>query len=127
MRPALLLLLPALVPAMMVAAPTASAQRGAEQRCGWLSNPTPGNYWLRDRQGEWLLSSQGGYAARGIDNMPDMTTRGWVETNGHYGYGCACMSVQTDRRNGRVTRLFSARPVPLAQCRRDRSLPRRPD
>jgi hypothetical protein len=23
-----------------------------EQRCGWLVNPTPGNWWLIDRQGE---------------------------------------------------------------------------
>ena len=122
-----LLLLPALMLSMTTAPLPASAQRGAEQRCGWLSNPTPGNYWLRDRNGEWLLSSQGGYRARGMDNMPDMTTRGWVETNGSYGYGCACMQVRTDRRNGRVTQLYSARPVPLNQCRRDRNLPRRPD
>ena len=121
-----LLLLPAILLTATAALP-AHAQRGAENRCGWLSNPTPGNYWLRDRQGEWLLSSQGGYHARGIDNMPDMTTRGWVETNGSYGYGCACMSVRTDRRNGRITQLYSARPVPLAQCQRDRSLPRRPN
>jgi hypothetical protein len=118
-----LLLLPAL---LFAAAPAAQAQRGSEQRCGWLSNPTPGNYWLRDRQREWLLSTQGGYRARGMDNMPDMSTNGWVETNGSYGYGCACMQVRTDPRNGRITQLYSARPVPLAQCRRDRRLPRRP-
>jgi hypothetical protein len=121
MRRALLLL-----PALLLAAPEAQAQRGAEQRCGWLSNPTPGNYWLRDRQREWLLSAQGGYRARGMDAMPDMTTNGWVETNGSYGYGCACMKVRTDRRSGRVTQLYSARAVPIAQCRRDRGLPRRP-
>ena len=55
---------------------------GAERRCGWLANPTPANYWLNDRDGEWTLSAQGGYRAPGMDEMPDMTTNGWVETNG---------------------------------------------
>lgn len=121
-----------LLPALLLAAPAAqaqaqAAQRGSEQRCGWLSNPTPGNFWLRDRDREWLLGAQGGYQARGLDNMPDMSTNGWISTNGNYGYGCACMQVRTDRRNGRITRLYSARPVPLAQCRRDRRLPRTPN
>ncbi len=100
------------------------AQRAPERRCGWLQNPTPANWWLVDRDGEWILGVQGGYQAPGMDEMPDMSTRGWVEVNGHYGYGCACMSVTTNRRTGRVTRLFSATPVPLRQCRSDRRLPR---
>ena len=54
-----------------------------------------------------------------------MTTRGWVETNGSYGYGCACMTVRTNRANMRITRIYSAAPVPLRQCRNDRTL-RRP-
>jgi Protein of unknown function (DUF4087) len=124
MRP-YLLFAPAMLLALAASTP-AVAQRGAENRCGWLSNPTPGNYWLRDRQGEWLLSSQGGFHARGIDNLPDMTTRGWRRTNGEYGYGCACLSVLTDHRNRRITRLYSAQSRPLAQCERDRGLPRRP-
>lgn len=98
---------------------------GAQRRCGWLSNPTPANYWLADRDGEWTLAAQGGYQAPGMDDLPDMTTRGWVSTNGSYGYGCACLTVSTDRRTMRVTRIFSATPVPLRQCRADRSL-RRP-
>ena len=118
-----LVLAPALL--AIVAVMPASAQRGAQNRCGWVSNPTPGNFWLRDRQGEWLLSSQGGYQARGIDNLPDMTTRGWVRTNGSYGYGCGCIEAVVDRRNHRVEHLLSARPVPLAQCRGMRGL-RRP-
>ena len=117
-----------LSPALLLAARAAEAQQGSARRCGWVVNPTPGNHWLVDRDtgwnNGWLISSQGGYQARGIDNMPDMTTRGWVETNGHYGYGCGCMQVRTDPRNRRITRIYSATPVPLAQCRRDRALPR---
>ena len=116
-------LLAALIAASAIALPS-SAQRPPERRCGWLQNPTPANWWLVDRDGEWILGVQGGYQAPGMDEMPDMSTRGWVRTNGNYGYGCACMSVTTDRRSGRVTRLFSATPVPLRQCRADRRLPR---
>ena len=115
----------ALLSGVLLAAAAAAPAAGAlERRCGWLQNPTPANFWLVDRDGEWLLGAQGGYQAPGMDDMPDMTTRGWVETNGHYGYGCACMTVAVDRRTRRVTRLVSATPVPLRQCRADRRLPR---
>jgi hypothetical protein len=107
--------------AFLVAAPAL-----AERRCGWLDNPTPANWWLTDRDGEWTIMTQGGRYPDGMEeNMPDMSTRGWVRTNGYYGYGCACMDVETDRREMRVTRIISARPVPLRQCRADRRLPRR--
>lgn len=89
-----------------------------------MQNPTPANWWLVDRHGEWTIGEQGGYQAPGMDDMPDMTTAGWVEVNGHYGYGCGCMEVSTDRANRRITRIFSARPVPLRQCEADRWLPR---
>ena len=116
-----------LIPFLIVATPVAGAQRrppAAQQRCGWLHNPTPGNFWLVDRQGEWLIGAQGGYQAPGLDNTPDFTAGGWVRTNGNYGYGCACMQVATNSRTRRITRIDSARSVPLAQCRADRNLPR---
>lgn len=110
-----------LLATLLAAHPAAAPER----RCGWLQNPTPANWWLVDRDGEWELGAQGGYQAPGMDDMPDMSSAGWVETNGHHGYGCACMSVTTDRRTHRVTRLYSATPLPLRQCRADRRL-RRP-
>ncbi|HWT13340.1 MAG TPA: DUF4087 domain-containing protein [Allosphingosinicella sp.] len=113
-----------LAPLLVALALAAQPAAGSERRCGWLHNPTPANWWLIDRDGEWLIGAQGGYQAPGMDDMPDMSTGGWVETNGHYGYGCACMDVITDRRSSRVTRIFSARPLPLRQCRADRRLPR---
>ena len=109
-----------LVAAMMLAGPAAAAER----RCGWLHNPTPANWWLVDRDGEWLIGAQGGYQAPGMDSMPDMTTRGWVNSNGNYGHGCACMNVSVDRASRRVTRIESATPLPLRQCRADPRLPR---
>ena len=95
----------------------------SERRCGWLQNPTPANFWLIDRDGEWLIGAQGGYQAPGMDDMPDMSTRGWVETNGHYGYGCACMNIAADPATGRVSLVSGATPKPVAQCRADKKLP----
>jgi len=103
----------------------ASPAESTERRCGWLHNPTPANWWLVDRDGEWLIGAQGGYQAPGMDNMPDMTTRGWVRTNGYYGHGCACMDVTVDRASRRITRIAAATPLPLRQCRADRRLPPR--
>jgi hypothetical protein len=111
-----------IIAAVFAAAPDAAA-RQPERRCGWLVNPTPANFWLTDRHGSWILGVQGGYQAPGMDNMPDMTTRGWVETNVHYGYGCGCMTAIVDPVTKRVRQLISAEPRPLRQCRSDRRLP----
>lgn len=94
----------------------------AETRCGWLANPTPGNWWLTDAEGTWTLMVQGGRPAPGMDVMPDMTTRGWVKTNGNYGYGCACFEMSVDRASRRVIEVRSARALPLGRCEADRRL-----
>jgi hypothetical protein len=100
--------------------PRVSAVEQFETRCGWFSNPTPANASLHDRQDEWIISVQGGYQAEG--NWPSFKSGQWVETNGHYGHGCACMRVRVNRETGRVLEIESARARPLAACRRDRSL-----
>ena len=110
---------------ILFTAASMTAATPSDVRCGWLDNPTPGNWSLIDRDGEWLIGEQGGYQSPGSDNMPDMATRGWVSTNNHYGYGCACMKVRTNRAARRVTYILSASPRPLRQCRVDRHLPRR--
>lgn len=111
---------PAAAPAQTKVA-EASPAKGV-RRCGWLSNPTPANWWLTDSEGEWILGTQGADQAPGMDDMPDMSTAGWVETNGHYGYGCACMTITADSE-GKVTRIEDASPKPLKQCKADRKLP----
>ncbi len=103
------------------AAPKPIAASG--RRCGWLYNPTPANWWLVDGDGEWILGTQGREPVPGMDEMPDMSTAGWVETNGPHGYGCACMDMVVDPASGDVLRISRAVPKPLAQCRRDRKLP----
>jgi hypothetical protein len=108
--------------AAAVRPPAAIAAKGA-RRCGWLSNPTPANWWLTDSEGQWILATQGADQAPGMDEMPDMSVAGWVETNGHYGYGCACMTITADA-DGRVTRIADPQPKPLRQCQADKKLPK---
>jgi hypothetical protein len=111
---------PVRAPASLAAAPAQNAVR----RCGWLVNPTPGNWWLYDREGEWILATQGSEPAAGMDALPDMSGAGWVETNGHYGYGCACATIASDPATRRVLSVANAAPKPLKQCRADKRLPR---
>lgn len=91
-----------------------------ETRCGWFENPTPGNAWLLDRDGEWIIGVQGGYHA--VGEWPAFKDNQWVETNVHYGYGCACMTVVTDRRNRKILRIERAYARPLMACRKDKRL-----
>ena len=93
-----------------------------ETRCGWFSNPTPGNASLYDRDREWIIGVQGGYQAEG--DWPDFAPKQWVETNVHYGYGCACLRLRVNPKTHEVIEIESARARPLATCRRDRSLKR---
>ena len=99
---------------------TPPALEKTEMRCGWFSNPTPGNASLYDRDGEWIIGVQGGYQADG--DWPDFSGKQWIETNVHYGYGCACMRVSLDRATEKVIKIESSKARPLSACRRDRAL-----
>ena len=93
-----------------------------ETRCGWFSNPTPSNASLHDREAEWIIGVQGGYQAEG--DWPDFGPKQWIETNVHYGYGCACLRLRVDRKTHRVIEIESAKARPLSACRNDRKLKR---
>ena len=95
----------------------------AEERCGWLENPTPGNWWLRDAHGLWIISAQGGPYAEGVDKLPAPAPDRFVATNGHYGYSCACVSGTFDDHAERMTRVDATRALPLSVCRGDKALP----
>ena len=94
----------------------ANASPAAETRCGWFSNPTPANASLHDREAEWVVGVQGGHQAEG--DWPSFGPKQWVETNVHYGYGCACMTVEVDRESSRVLQINSARVPSPSACRR---------
>ena len=94
----------------------------SETRCGWFSNPTPANASLYDRKAEWIIGVQGGHQAEG--DWPEFGSRQWVKTNGHYGYGCACMRVQTNSKTHEVSMIESAQARALSACRKDAALKR---
>jgi len=101
---------------MLLMAISVPAQAG-ENRCGTLINPTPSNWWLNDRDGEWNIAEQGGRAAKNMDRIPDVPDRQWIKTNGSYGYTCACMNVEVDRRAMNITSILSVKLRPLRACR----------
>jgi hypothetical protein len=99
----------------------------AEKRCGWYGNPAPGDMLLTDRDGDWWITGGGeGADAKGLDNVPQMSDRGFIATGvpgSGRGFNCACLTVETNARTQRITRVISGQILPLTQCRNDRSLP----
>jgi Protein of unknown function (DUF4087) len=93
-------------------------------RCGWFQNPSPGNWYLTDRDGDWTLAMQGLYDAPGFDRLPAMDRYGWVKTNLEYGYSCGCIKMDVNRKIRKVTRVYSGYPIPMSRCRNDKLLPR---
>jgi len=105
--------------------PAESEATQFETRCGWLSNPTPANISLYDRDGEWIIGVQGGYQVEGDWDWPAFKPRQWVVTNaGSYGYGCACLQVRVNKETEKVLEIKSSRARTLAVCRQERSLKR---
>lgn len=98
-----------------------SAENKIENRCGWYENPTPGNHWLTDADGEWTIGTQGGESAEG-DYPPEFSDAQWIKTNGNYGYGCACLRVEADKKEMRILRVVSGSAKPLSACRNDKAL-----
>lgn len=107
-----------------------AAPKGNYQNiCGWVDNPTPSNWSITDRTGEWEIGAQGAYQAKGVDmpdfgGMPDHP-KFWVETNGSYGFGCACIKAKVDSRNRRIRSLVHVRALPIKTCREDSTLSQR--
>jgi hypothetical protein len=114
----LLLITCALIMAVWVS--TVQAQQRTETRCGWFQNPTPSNAWLNDRDGRWIISTQGGFQAAG--DWPNIPKAQWINTNGSYGYGCACMKVVANKPKRQIIQILSAKPRPLSACRQDPAL-----
>ena len=98
----------------------------SEKRCGWLENPTPGNWWLTDADDTWIIAAQGGYSVDddAWDKIGDISEKEYVATNGSYGYACACLSVTVDKQDKRILKVHSFKQLPLKKCKDDRSLPK---
>jgi hypothetical protein len=117
------LLISAIISSLFIVALPANA---TETRCGWLHNPTPANWYLIDKDGRWTISLQGGYQARGMDNLPTYNEKEYVKTNGYYGYGCACMDVAIDSAQLRISEIRGGESLPLSTCREDPNVPKSP-
>ena len=114
-----------LVVAMVVLVGPANAEE--VQHCGWYQNPTLGNHFLTDADGEWVIGLQGGETAEGFDDLPasafDFKGR-WVEVNGYYGYGCACLRGAFGPAGSEtVMSVREMRPLPLSRCEEYPKLP----
>jgi hypothetical protein len=105
----------------LLVSPLAFAEQ-FENRCGWVQNPTPANWWLIDKDATWVIGVQGGHQAEGeIPAFPE-NSKYWTKTNGNYGYGCACLQVKVDKKTQTVLAIKSGHPQPLAKCRADKNL-----
>jgi hypothetical protein len=102
----------------------ASAAGGASaERCGWLANLTPGDWWLVDRDATWTISQQGDADQGLLDKLPGFEPKEFVATQGDYGYGCACLSVTTSAADRRITAIAGGKIEPLSTCKADKALP----
>jgi len=103
------------------------AEARSETRCGWFVNPTPGNFYLTDADGDWWFASQGSLEVGGWENLDWSDAEfgdEWVETNGSYGYGCACASGDYgNAAESEVWFIDRLRALPLSKCLRDPALP----
>lgn len=102
--------------------PVDANAQGVILRCGWLDNPSPGNAWLNDRDGEWTIAIQGGHQAKGKWKPPFNNSQ-WVRTGvGSYGYGCVCMKVKANTESQEIIEVISVIAKPLSACRQDKAL-----
>jgi Protein of unknown function (DUF4087) len=108
---------------LLIGAASAQPLQKLKTRCGWFEKPTPANAWLIDRDGQWIIGTQGGHQAEG--DWPNFKDSQWVKTNINYGYGCACLKVMANQRTHEITRIRSAQARSLDACRRDRTLKKR--
>lgn len=99
--------------------------QAAETRCGWLQNPTPGNWFLTDAEGSWTISTQGQNPNDAIELPVLNEKKGWfVKTGGSSGYACSCLSVTVDKPNKQILTASKAKQLPIKKCSTDKSLPK---
>ncbi|WP_075293073.1 DUF4087 domain-containing protein [Pararhizobium arenae] len=95
-----------------------------EMRCGWLQNRTPGNWWLDDRDGTWIITAQGDeYEPQGMGFISAISDYAYVQTYAGYGYACACLQLEADPHKRRVQKILSVDQRSLRECREDKELP----
>ena len=101
-----------------------AAHAAPENRCGWVMNPTPGNWYFTDADGDWTLAEQGSdEEALGMENIGDISAGDYVANNGNYGYACGCMKVEANMDTMRIISVYSFNQKKISACKRDKNLP----
>ncbi len=100
-----------------------SAFAKEETRCGWISNPTPANYWIDDADGSWTIGVQGGFQAKGVITAYPTDSQ-MVNTNGNYGYWCGCVRGTFDPITMLLLNISSSSVKNLDVCLEDSNLPK---
>ncbi|WP_111498485.1 DUF4087 domain-containing protein [Marinobacter bohaiensis] len=95
------------------------------KRCGWIDNPSPANLWLTDREGQWIVSEQGGRRAVGADFIMPSDRTEFVSMNNGYGYFCGCLSVDARSNESVIATVLSFTQLSLKRCNTDPSLEKR--
>ncbi|WP_249677213.1 DUF4087 domain-containing protein [Pseudomonas abieticivorans] len=95
---------------------TAQAAPTVERHCGWYQNPGNATATLSDHSGVWALPDDSA--------KPIFRAGQWVPSsaNNAYGYGCACVSGNTDATAHSLTRIKRVNAQTLATCRADAAL-----
>jgi hypothetical protein len=98
-----------------------------EIRCGWLDNPTPANVWLVDKEGQWVISTQGLENSLSDQSMDLVyqafkNERQYVRTNGNHGFSCACLTLETDKSDHSVTHVSESKQLDLKRCLEDTAI-----
>lgn len=100
-----------------------NAAAATQNRCGYIENPTPGNYSLIDSAGEWIIAVQGGHQAEGNVAAPRSANDPEVVlTNGNYGYWCGCVTATVDAQEKKILKIKASRMLALKTCLQDRKL-----
>jgi hypothetical protein len=92
-----------------------------EQKCGWLSNPTPANVWLQDGDELWVIAQQGAVFASESDfshiNQLFSKEESVVRNNGNYGYTCVCITGLFDKQDQQLNQISYSVNKGLDYCR----------
>ena len=107
--------------ALAVATP-ALAAAPTQHLCGWIENPTPGNWTLTDKNNEWVIGVQGGHQPDGKNfNFPRRKAY-YIDVLNGYGYGCGCINATVDAGKHEVIAIAKASVLKLSVCRNDKAL-----
>ena len=60
-----------------------------------------------------------------MDALVEFPKADFIKTNGDYGYGCACITVDADDKVKKISTIYQFRVVPIKQCKNDNALKRK--